>query len=152
MIMNPYFFKLCLLYFLWLSFTGCKPARPDGTVCIKSEHGTYRFYRNGKPFLVKGASGFTNLKALSEAGGNTIRVWDTVNLASILDSAQAYHLAVVVGLPMPDNKNMDEFYNDEAKVAAHYKNLEKTVYRYRHHPALLSWCIGNELTFPYKPN
>ncbi len=150
--MNPYFFKLCLLYFLCLSFTACKPARPDGTVCIKSEQGTYRFYRNGKPFLVKGASGFTNLKALSEAGGNTIRVWDTVNLASILDSAQAYHLAVVVGLPMPDNKNMDEFYNDEAKVAAHYKNLEKTVYRYRHHPALLSWCIGNELTFPYKPN
>ncbi|WP_342646373.1 glycoside hydrolase family 2 TIM barrel-domain containing protein [Mucilaginibacter sp. CSA2-8R] len=150
--MKPCFFNLCLYFFWCLLFAGCKPKQPAGTVYIKSEHGTYRFYRNGKPFFVKGASGFTNLKALSNAGGNTIRVWDTAHIDAILDSAQAYHMAVVVGLPMPDNKNMDDFYNDETKVAAHYKNLKTTVNRYKHHPALLSWCIGNELAFPYKPN
>jgi hypothetical protein len=152
MIMKPYILKLSLCCFLWLLFAGCKHQQQAGTVYIKSENGTYRFYRNGKPFIVKGASGFTNFKALSEAGGNTIRVWDTTHIAGILDSAQAYHLAVVVGLPMPYNQNMDDFYNDDAKVAAHYKNLTATVNRYKHHPAVLAWCIGNELTFPYKPN
>jgi hypothetical protein len=79
-------------------------------------------------------------------------VWDTVHIAGILDSAQTYQLAVIVGLPMPANQNMDEFYNDDAKVAAHYKKLTATVNRYKHHPALLAWCVGNELAFPYKPN
>ncbi len=150
--MKPYFFKLYLCCFLWLMLAACKHERPHGTVYIKSERGTYRFYRNGKPFFVKGASGFTNLKALSALGGNTIRVWDTVNISGILDSAQAYHLAVIVGLPMPANQNMDDFYNDDTKVEEHYKNLTATVKRYRHHPALLAWCVGNELAFPYKPN
>ena len=152
MIMKPYILKLSLCCCLWLLFVGCKHQRQTGTVYIKSENGTYRLYRNGKPFFVKGASGFTNLKALSEAGGNTIRVWDTTNISGILDSAQAYRLAVIVGLPMPYNQNMDDFYNSDAKVAAHYKNLTATVNRYKHHPAVLAWCIGNELTFPYKPN
>lgn len=150
--MKPCFFKLYLYCFLCLLFAGCKHKQPTGTVYIKSEQGTYRFYRNGKPFFVKGASGFTNLKALSAAGGNTIRVWDTVNIGNILDSAQACHLAVIVGLPMPLNQNMDDFYNDDTKVAAHYKNLTATVNRYKRHPALLAWCVGNELAFPYKPN
>jgi hypothetical protein len=151
-IMNPCFFKLYLCCFLWMLFAGCKHKQATGTVYLKSENGTYRFYRNGKPFFIKGGSGFTNLKALSEAGGNTIRVWDTVNIAAILDSAQACHLAVIVGLPTPLNQNMDEFYNDEAKVAAHLTNISKTVNRYKHHPALLCWCVGNEVAFPYKPN
>ncbi|MEN0054208.1 MAG: glycoside hydrolase family 2 TIM barrel-domain containing protein [Mucilaginibacter sp.] len=107
-------------------------------------------YRNGEPFLIKGASGFTNLKQLREAGGNTIRVWDTLNLAKILDSAQANHLAVIAGLPMPSSENLDDFYKSP-KAAMYTSKLTGIVQRFKNHPALLAWCLGNELAFPNKP-
>ncbi len=107
-------------------------------------------YRNGKPFFIKGASGFTNLKQLRAAGGNTIRVWDTLNLGRVLDSAQANHLAVVVGLPMPPSESMDDFYNTP-KADAYTRKITNIIEHFKNHPALLAWCLGNELAFPYKP-
>jgi hypothetical protein len=151
-----YFFRtvVLLLFFLpW--FTGCHPSASTNTnrsVYVKLQNGKYILYRKGKPYLVKGGSGYTNLKALSLAGGNTIRVWDTVNLAKILDSAQACNLAVIVGLDLPDNKNMDAFYNRGATVNNCFKSISATVNTYKNHPALLCWCLGNELDFPFKPN
>jgi len=121
------------------------------TVYIKEQKGKYTLIRNGKPFLIKGGAGFTNLKRLHEAGGNTIRVWDTLHLAQILDSAQANQLAVIVGIQLPPNGDMDSFYNNAAKVKANYKKIAATINRYKNHPALLCWCLGNELSFPYKP-
>ena len=131
--------------------SGCNQNNRNRAVCIKYQNGRYTFYRNGHPFFIKGASGSTNLKVLAESGGNTIRIWDTTNMHSILDSAQKYHLAVVVGLPMPDNSFNNDFYNNDTAVNTHYKRLTAVVNQYKHHPALLSWCLGNELAFPYKP-
>ena len=92
--MRFYSFRLilsCLL--LYLSSLSCNRSRSidsaEKAVYIKNQNGKYLLYRNGEPFFVKGASGFTNLKQLRAAGGNTIRVWDTSHLGSILDSAQA---------------------------------------------------------------
>ncbi|SEO34903.1 Glycosyl hydrolases family 2, TIM barrel domain [Mucilaginibacter gossypiicola] len=120
------------------------------TVCIQNVNGKYQLYRNGKPFFIKGASGSTNLKQLAEAGGNTIRVWDTLNLGRVLDSAQANHLAVVVGLPMPSSESLEDFYNTP-KANIYADKIANIVERFKNHPALLTWCLGNELAFPNKP-
>ncbi|WP_114940735.1 hypothetical protein [Mucilaginibacter endophyticus] len=120
------------------------------TVCIQNINGKYQLYRNGEPFFVKGASGFTNLKQLAESGGNTIRVWDTSHLASVLDSAQVYHLAVVVGLPMPSSESLENFYNTP-KADVYADKIAGLIERFKDRPALLSWCLGNELAFPNKP-
>ncbi len=101
--------------------------------------------------MIRGASGYTHLDKLREAGGNTIRTWDTVNLGAILDEAQRKHLAVIAGLSMPVSAYLDYFYKDTAKVAAQYRAFSRTVQRYKDHPALLMWCLGNELNFTYKP-
>jgi hypothetical protein len=101
--------------------------------------------------MIRGASGYTHLGKLREAGGNTIRTWDTVNLGAILDEAQRNHLAVIAGLSMPVSAYLDYFYKDTAKVAAQYRAFSHTVQRYKDHPALLMWCLGNELNFTYKP-
>jgi hypothetical protein len=122
-----------------------------GTVYIEKEGGKYILYRNGQPFVVKGASGYTHLEKLREVGGNTIRTWDTVNLGAILDEAQRNNLAVIAGLSMPVSAYLDYFYKDTAKVAAQYLAFEKTVRQYKDHPALLMWCLGNELNFTWKP-
>ncbi|HEY8916998.1 MAG TPA: glycoside hydrolase family 2 TIM barrel-domain containing protein [Chitinophaga sp.] len=116
-------------------------------VFIQKEGKQYVLYRNGKPFVVRGASGYTNLEKLSQIGGNTIRTWDTVNLGNILDEAQRNNLAVIVGLPMPGSAYLDYFYKDTAKVQALFLALQHTVKQYKGHPALLMWCLGNELGF-----
>lgn len=155
--MKFYSFRLVVTYFILISCffsLACNKAQPvndtNKTVYIKNENGRYTLYRQGQPFLVKGASGYTNLKRLKEAGGNTIRVWDTVHLANILDSAQANNLAVIVGLPMPPSLSMAEFYNTP-QALVFTKKITALINKYKNHPALLCWCLGNELTFPYRP-
>jgi hypothetical protein len=116
-------------------------------VFIENRNGKYTLIRDGKPFNIKGASGFTYLKKLSEIGGNTIRIYDTINIKSILDDAEANHLAVIVGLPLADNKIFNEFYDDTAKVNSQFRAYSNLVGKYKNHPAILMWCMGNELDF-----
>jgi hypothetical protein len=87
---------------------------------------------------------------LKAIGGNTVRTWDTVGLGAILDSAEANNLAVIAGIYVPESRYLDDFYRDQKKVDEQYVALRQIVQRYRSHPALLMWCLGNEVDFPYK--
>ncbi|MET4544549.1 hypothetical protein ABIE26_001854 [Pedobacter africanus] len=131
---------------------GCSRQRDasPGKVHIQEKNGKYTLYRDGKPFYIKGASGDAHFDALKRAGGNTVRVWDTLNLAKILDSAAANEIAVVVGLPVFNSDYM-AFYNSGTKVAKQHEAFKSVISRFKKHPAVLMWCIGNELDFPHKP-
>lgn len=134
-------------------FSNCRSSgKPDHNrkVYISYHDGKYQLYRNGKPYIIKGAAGYENLQRLQLAGGNTIRVWDTARLGQILDEAYANNIAVVAGLPMPVS-GVWSYYNDSSKVSAQLKGFRSIVNRYSSHPALLMWCLGNEVDFPYKP-
>jgi hypothetical protein len=87
---------------------------------------------------------------LKAIGGNTIRTWDTAGLGAILDEAAANNLAVIAGFYVPESKYLDVFYRDQKKVQAQYAAFRQIVQRYRSHPALLMWCLGNEVDFPFK--
>lgn len=144
--------RLCLL--LLLIICACenkKTTKSNRRVFIDHQNGKFILKKDGKPFIIKGAAGYSNLKVLKEAGGNTIRTWDTTHLDSILQQAKVYNLAVVVGLPMPSNDDIKIFYDDTAKVSAQYRSYYKLVNQYKNHPSLLFWCLGNELAFPIKP-
>lgn len=119
-------------------------------VFIREQDGKYTLFREGQPFLIKGAAGFSNLRQLRESGGNTIRTWDTSGLGAILNDAQANGIAVIAGLPMPVSSLLS-YYKDTAKTNAQYNAFRDVVNRYRSHPALLMWSLGNEVDFPYKP-
>ena len=108
-------------------------------------------YRFGKPFFIKGAAGTTHLAELRLAGGNTIRTWDTLGLDKILTDAERNNIAVVVGLPMPYNENMDAFYNNDKKVQEQFEQYRKFIIKYRGRRGVLCWCLGNELSYPFKP-
>lgn len=120
-------------------------------VFVKENNGKYILYRNGQPYFIKGAAGSSHFNTLKNIGGNTIRVWDTVGLAAVLDSAHMNKLAVVVGLPIANSDYM-ALYNDSTKVAKQHTAFKAIVNRFKAHPAVLMWCIGNELDFPYKPS
>ncbi len=131
-------------------FGGCQ--NPQRTikqkgVYIDQKGDQYTLYRNGKPYYIKGAAGSSNLRELAQAGGNTIRTFDTLNLAAVLDEAQRNNLAVVVGLPLPESQFMDYIYNDPRKVTRQFNEYKKLVNRFKNHPAILFWCVGNEVVF-----
>jgi hypothetical protein len=119
-------------------------------VYIGQSGGRYTIFRDGRPFTVKGAAGTGQLQALKTAGGNTIRTWDTVRLGALLNEAQAAGIAVIAGLSIPVSSSL-EFYRDTAAVSALCLAYERIVERYKDHPALLMWCLGNEVDFPYRP-
>jgi len=145
--------KLQVIIFCLLIFSACSSDKSvsEPKVSIKKENGKFSLYRNGEPFYIKGAAGDTHLDELSRAGGNAIRIWDTIHVDSILKKANENGIAVIVGLPIPESNAMF-YYNDTAKVAKQFRDLKKLVNKHKNDPAVLMWCVGNELTFPFKPS
>ena len=139
--------------FMVLLFFGCsqKEKPSPAKVYVKKEKGSYILYRNAKPYTIKGAAGYSHFRELKHLGGNTLRVWDTVGLAAVLDSAEANGLAVVVGLPIA-NSDYIALYSDSLRAHQQYIAFKAVVNRFKGHPAVLMWCVGNELDFPYKPS
>ena len=104
----------------------------------------YELQRGGKPYFVKGAGGLENLGMLKAVGGNSIRLWTTDYAQPLLDSAQAHGLTVLLGLWLiPERDGFD--YYDKKAVKKQVEELRKEVIRYRNHPALLAWDVGNEV-------
>ena len=152
------FFKYCLNLFRWLLpllitvfvFTSCENDNTEiksRKVYVSNENGKYVIYRNGQPYKIVGAAGHTNLKKLREIGGNTVRTYDTLNLGSILDEAEKNNLAVMVGLPLPESKYSKYIYDNPQVSSKQFQYIKNLVNKYKNHPALLIWCVGNELDF-----
>lgn len=145
---------LSCLSFILLLASACndqKQYNTQGSVHLEQQENKFTLIRNGKPFLVKGVAGYSHLDMLNYCGGNTIRTWDTTNLAAILDSAQRHNIAVVAGLPLYNSNHIRNYYSDPAEMDLLYQKMHDVVSRHKQHPALLMWCLGNELNYFYKP-
>ncbi|MEM1127480.1 MAG: glycoside hydrolase family 2 TIM barrel-domain containing protein [Bacteroidota bacterium] len=123
---------------------------------LREENGQYQLYRGGQPFEIKGAGlEFGDMEALAAHGANTFRTWRTDNGRDtgmeVLDRAHALGLTVVMGLevarerPGQGRGYFGFDYDDEAAVAEQLERIRAEVMRYKDHPALLMWGIGNEL-------
>ncbi|TAE27331.1 MAG: hypothetical protein EAZ91_16335 [Cytophagales bacterium] len=119
-------------------------ANPQGKPTAVVFDGTsYRLLRHGKPYFIEGAGGVSHLDRLQTCGGNSIRIWDDADADQLLDEAHRLGLTVMLGLWV--EREMEGFsYDNQAAVARQYKRIRKTVLKYRNHPALLLWCVGNE--------
>ena len=119
---------------------------------IKESYG-FQLYVAGKPFYIKGA-GFSgrNLTSVANHGGNTIRTWNTGNNMitgqQILDEAHANGLMVLMGLDIAKERHGFD-YDDEEAIKQQHETVKKEVLKYKDHPALLAWGIGNELNLRY---
>lgn len=110
-------------------------------------YGDFELQRNGKPYYIKGAGAKDHFNLLSKSGANSIRLWSTNN-RHLLDSADHYGFTVTLGLYVrPERSGMD--YNDEYAVKGQIDQLKKEVLKYKDHPALLIWGIGNEVDLKY---
>jgi hypothetical protein len=105
----------------------------------------WQLLRGGEPYFIRGAGGNASLQALAAAGANSVRTWGgEVEVGSLLDDAQALGMTVTVGIWLGHERHGFD-YSDEAQVAAQLEQARQVVLRYRDHPALLIWGIGNEM-------
>jgi len=124
------------------------PVDSAKTVYINKTGDKYQLIRNGKSFYIKGASGKSYIKELAEAGGNTLRLYDTINLQNNLDEAQKYNIAVIVDIILPLFKENSNIYIEEKNNEEVYLKIKTVVNKYKDHPALLIWNLGNEINYP----
>lgn len=142
-----------LIIALWGFFTLRNPQREivideTRTVYIKKTQTGYQLFRHGEPFYIQGAGGESYFRELAEIGGNTIRLYDTLNLQNKLDEAHKYNLAVIVDLPLYRFETSYNQYLIEDDVLLLKKNIKNIVLKHKDHPALLMWNLGNEIQYP----
>ena len=113
----------------------------------------YQLLRGGEPYEIHGAGmGVDDIARFASRGGNSIRTWNTMgeyqDTRALLDAAQEHGITVALGLPMRAERHGFD-YNDTEAVAAQLEIIRGEVLKYRDHPALLAWLIGNELNHSY---
>jgi hypothetical protein len=126
-----------------------EPVQFYNSVYLQKKNSGYELIRNGNPYYIRGAGGSSNFAELAEFGGNTIRLYDTIQIKKNLDEAHENNLAVIVDIPIPPHHKRYDYYSDEHKNMVLKENLKLLVSEYKDHPALLMWNLGNELYYPF---
>jgi len=104
----------------------------------------WQLLRGGEPYFIHGAGGTGSLQQLAEAGANSVRTWGADDLDGMLDEAHALGLSVTIGIWLGHERHGFD-YSDEIQVRRQLERAREYVLRYRNHPALLLWGIGNEM-------
>lgn len=137
---------LTLLGLATLLTAGSLDSAPSKVVPARIEKKGERFelVRGDESFFVKGAGGARYLDQLRAAGGNSIRTWGVgKRTRKLLDAAHAEGLTVTLGIWL-ERVGTGFDYGSERALARQTKQVKEAVERYRDHPALLMWSLGNE--------
>ncbi len=117
---------------------------------IVEQDGAYRLLRGGEPYEIRGAGlEFADLSVFAAHGGNSFRTWRTVNAQALLDEAQSLGLTILMCIEIGRERHGFD-YDDEAAVAAQLEFARQEVLKYKDHPALLGWIIGNEPNLEFR--
>lgn len=128
------------------------PMTPTKVEIVATQSG-YQLLRDGEPYVVKGAGmAVDDLENFANHGGNSIRNWSTgadyQDTKALLDSA--FRNGVTVALCLSVRAERHGFdYSDADAVAEQLAWARGEVEKYKDHPALLAWIIGNELNHSY---
>lgn len=116
---------------------------------VRKVDGRWRLFVNHQPFYIKGAgleSG--DQEKLAAHGGNSFRTWRPGNGhesgEQVLDRALKNGLYVTMGLDVAHERHGFN-YSDTNAVARQLAKISMEILKYKDHPALLMWDIGNEL-------
>ncbi len=118
---------------------------PVKTQINKTADGKWQLIRDGKLYFIKGAGGGYDKSILAQLGGNSFRTWGVGDETQAeLDEAQKLGLTVTVGVWL-GHKGDAFSYKDPATLKRQFDSVKKSVERFKNHPAVLCWAMGNEM-------
>lgn len=120
-------------------------------VTIVKKGDAFQLLRGGQPYFIKGAGGDGSKPDLLAAGANSFRTWGADGSQAKLDEAQKLGLTMTLGIWL-GHKEHGFDYSNAAQVAAQYEAATKAIDRFKDHPALLMWGIGNEMEVGQQDN
>ena len=122
----------------------------ENKVEIIKINNNWKLLRNGIPYYIKGAGceDLKYFKHLADAGGNSIRTWSPDNGREVLDKAHELGLTVMMGLWAGQERQGFD-YDNESAVKTQLNYFKSVVKKYKDHPALLLWGVGNEVDLFY---
>lgn len=152
--MPKIFVRSILGLMLSIASAGCNPASvPPAAaadnaapvpVKLTQNGAKWQLTRGGQPYFIKGVGGNGSKVDLKALGGNSFRTWGADNLEAQLDEAQKLGLTVTIGIWL-GHKEHGFSYGNQQQVNDQYQTAIKFIDRYKNHPALLMWAIGNEM-------
>jgi hypothetical protein len=148
-LLHPLAFYILLVFF---SVACCSVSAQNSAaikVEIKKIDGSYKLFRGGQPYFIKGAGGTNYMERLAQYGGNSIRTWDSRNGEDVLNKANNLSLTVTMGLNVARERHGFN-YDDTTAIKQQLEKLREQVRKYKNYPAILIWGIGNELNLNYK--
>jgi len=123
-----------------VSAAGAAPVKVE----LRQSGERWDLLRAGQPYRVAGAGGVDHLDRLAAAGANSLRTWGTDQTEKVIDEAGRLGLTVTAGLWIEHERNGFN-YDDPVAVAAQIRRHGEAVDRFKDHPALLLWSVGNEV-------
>ncbi|MCU0474414.1 MAG: hypothetical protein MUC93_13805 [Bacteroidales bacterium] len=120
----------------------------EGNLIVKKEE-SLLIYRNGFPFFVKGQFGIKDLDRLIDNTGNSIRI--RTDYSFDLNYAEKKGISVTLEI---DTTNMVNALNnsEEIKLQSAVSEILDLVKKYKDHPAILFWAVGEEMELKINEN
>ena len=140
-----YFWMVFSLFFIILC--GCANSGIQKVEVRKTAAG-YQLFRGGKPYYIKGAGILDHYKMLSEYGGNSVRTWGITEWDEVFSLAEKYGLTVCAGIWLEQERQGFD-YSDTTATRDQFEAIKEAILKYRDHPSLLMWGVGNELDLDY---
>ncbi len=143
-----------LIASLMLACILTEAASPAAEVKVsRDDQGHFVLLRNGQPYFIRGAGGSDHLALLREVGGNSIRTWGIETLEKpvdgqrLIDRCGSLGLTVAAGIYVGHERHGFN-YSDPAQIQQQREAIRAAVRKYKDHPALLVWGLGNEMEGP----
>jgi len=135
-----------LLGCIWcLHFTA--RSQPVPVKVVRTATG-WQMERGGRAYEIRGAGGQVHLPLMVECGANSLRTWGIERAQAVLDSAHRMGLTVMLGMWMGHERHGFD-YDDPVAVREQFLHFSGVIDRFKNHPALLCWGIGNEVDLFY---
>lgn len=120
--------------------------------------GVWELVKDGKLMRILGVGGTENLSLAKKVGANSVRIWDTEQLMhktaggkTLLAELEDLGLTLCAGIWV-EHERHGFSYLDREKIREQREKVRTAVRKYRDHPNLLLWGLGNEMEiFPGQP-
>ena len=114
---------------------------------IKSKKtNSYKLTKDGEEIFLKGICGIDELETMAAAGANAVRIYSHKDISEeLLDRAYELGVEVMMGLWLNHETGDFTYASSTTKVQEQFETLTQVVEKYKNHPAVFCWAIGNEV-------